>query len=70
MKLILIFCVALIWTVAEASCLPSADPCEDVFVITEEGEEEPVKEEAPVADFHWTDEKDPVERQFLKDHWD
>jgi hypothetical protein len=80
MKYIIIF--SLMINYSFASCiLDESNPekgCDDVFLI-EDGKavklsnDKKLKEEsveAPKKDFHWTDELDPEEREWLKKNWD
>jgi hypothetical protein len=62
---------------AQASCLPSADPCDDMIYLetgktptTGVSDETDKVAKEPAPDFHWSDEKDPEEKEWLKSNWD
>lgn len=66
-----------IYETAKASCLPSPEPCNDVIYQEVETKPSPTDlnekyriAKDPAPNFHWTDEKDPVEREWLKENWE
>ena len=81
MKFLILFCLMINYSFA--SCiLDEKNPnqgCNDVFIIDDEGKSveltkdkklEEEKKVEPSKDFHWTDELDPEEREWLKKNWD